>query len=701
MTALLRLAGNLHAGSRRAAAAVVRLASDGWRAGVPYLLLAAVAAVGFVVVYAFRPLTIEFMHSTYDDALYIRLGMSIAEGLWLGPYDQLTLAKGPGYPVFLALNSWLGLPVSVGQALFHCLGAAVLAWSVVRLTGSRLLGLLLFVVLLWNPWFVTRRITREGIYTAQSMLFAGLALYALFVARSLRSGVIAGALAGIVLGWFWLTREEGLLIVPVIVLLLAAAWWLRRLRSLPARPLVAIVLVAGMGFVAVHAAFRTMNFLYYKSFAGVDMRERNFVAALGAIQSVRVGEEKIFVPMTRAARERVYEVSPTFASLRNYFDPPTGSPWSQGCDWWHWTCGEIGSGWFLWALRAAAAVNGHYRTPEMASKFFGTLAAEVNAACDAGKLRCERSWLPYMPSMNSAQLAWWPRELYRGWSMMGSAPPPDGGGSAGDAISMQKALKFLNYPVHMPSAGSPPLRYVFSGWYWNGRADWFQIVVSGQGGSGTLVRSGSPDLAAAFKSEAAGQQRFRLEVSCPSTCSVHFKAADGTEVPIPIDQLMKNISARHQGVHLGGGTLWFDAFDAEKPFLQEPRIVASRHTRAALSGWYARVMPPFLDWGLAAFGAALLPGLLRRRSPHVVVALTLAATLWIVVLGRLGALSLIAISSFPAVNALYMSPAIYFAPAAALCSFWALAVALRHLLLPRAAASPGAPASPEGVVLVP
>ena len=33
--------------------------------------------------------------AAHDDQLFLKLADSIVRGAWLGPYDQLTLAKGP------------------------------------------------------------------------------------------------------------------------------------------------------------------------------------------------------------------------------------------------------------------------------------------------------------------------------------------------------------------------------------------------------------------------------------------------------------------------------------------------------------------------------------------------------------------------------------------------------------------------------
>ena len=65
----------------------------------------------------------------HDDGLFLALGRSIAEGRWLGSFNQFTLMKGPGYPAFLALNHWIGTPATLSHALLHV--AAVLFFVVV------------------------------------------------------------------------------------------------------------------------------------------------------------------------------------------------------------------------------------------------------------------------------------------------------------------------------------------------------------------------------------------------------------------------------------------------------------------------------------------------------------------------------------------------------------------------------------------
>src|SRR5262245_29118192 len=79
--------------------------------------------LAYTVVSVHTPLAI-LADAVHDDALFVVLGRSLADGRWLGSFNQFTLMKGPGYPAFLALNHWLSTPVSFGHALFHCAALA-------------------------------------------------------------------------------------------------------------------------------------------------------------------------------------------------------------------------------------------------------------------------------------------------------------------------------------------------------------------------------------------------------------------------------------------------------------------------------------------------------------------------------------------------------------------------------------------------
>ena len=76
------------------------------RSALACLCLASPMLLYFFVAYH-TPIFL-FPNAPHDDGLFLALGQSLAEGKWLGSFNQFTLMKGPGYPAFLALIHWIG-----------------------------------------------------------------------------------------------------------------------------------------------------------------------------------------------------------------------------------------------------------------------------------------------------------------------------------------------------------------------------------------------------------------------------------------------------------------------------------------------------------------------------------------------------------------------------------------------------------------
>ena len=291
------------------------------------------------------PLTL-YPGAPHDDGLYMSLGRSLAEGHWLGPYNQFTLMKGPGYPAFLAAANWLGISVSLAHALFYCAASVFFVAIAHRFVKSYLISGLLLALLLGQLVPTTvyfDRILREQITGSQLLFFFAVAAGALFCVREKKGRLLFAALTGFFLGWFWLTREEGVWILPAAILLIGAAIY-RGYRSRRLRELAGTLAMVIVVFATIQLGFAAINWVAYGKFVGVDFKETNYQRALRAIDSVRSGGTKDFVSITHAAMKRVDAVSPAFASLAPYFNGP-GKGWETfTCSLYPSACGEIGSG---------------------------------------------------------------------------------------------------------------------------------------------------------------------------------------------------------------------------------------------------------------------------------------------------------------------------------------------------------------------
>ena len=81
----------------------------------------------------------------YDDWCFAKHAFFLKRFAWLGPFDDYTLIKGPGYPIFLAVVSAVHLPLTLAHQLFNAMACAVFILAVRRFIRPRsLLALLYF-----------------------------------------------------------------------------------------------------------------------------------------------------------------------------------------------------------------------------------------------------------------------------------------------------------------------------------------------------------------------------------------------------------------------------------------------------------------------------------------------------------------------------------------------------------------------------
>ena len=344
-----------------------------------------------------------------DDRLFAQLARNILRYGWLGPYNQLTLVKGPFYPLFLAVSSLSGLPFLAVQAALYGVCSIVLARVIGQLSRSRGIEFVTALALLLNPVLfelTLLRIARESVYVSLTMLVMALAIgcynrrHATPVSRMLLSGATGLALAAL-----WLTREEGVWILPP--LLLMAVIHLAGFRShghrVILRELALLGVIAGTAAIGVGSVC-IVNAWQYGVADAVEVKQTEFVAAYSALARIQQTDPRPHLNFPRSNLEQAYAVSPAAAELRSFLEGPNRAVLAQAgcgddgaiiapCD------GEYRDSWFMWALRSATAAAGHYSTAREARAFYDRLAREVNAACDDGRLACRPSSNSLLPPL--------------------------------------------------------------------------------------------------------------------------------------------------------------------------------------------------------------------------------------------------------------------------------------------------------------
>ncbi len=331
----------------------------------------------------------------FDDRLFLRQATQIAEQGWLGPYDSVLLTKGPGFALFWAWAHELGVSLVNAQNL--ALGVAAWLMVVALRQGGRgyavwwqvlALALLLFVPIGAEAGVMVRA-WRQAWWTALVVgTLAASIGFTLAPPRGWARWVWAG-LTGLGLGWAWITREEAVwLLAPIGLLVGFATWQGRRTWRMEWGSL---VLVVALPIVVVQAV-AGLNRRHLDFDGVVEFKDPAFERAYGALTRVEPHDLERRVVVTRAARERIYAVSPAFAAIREELEHGVGAAFMQVTQ---DNLGipkeeaEIGGGWFVWALRESAWNSGGAGSAAEARAFYTQLADEVEAAFARGELTGE------------------------------------------------------------------------------------------------------------------------------------------------------------------------------------------------------------------------------------------------------------------------------------------------------------------------
>jgi len=375
----------------------------------------------YLLIAAERPVAVLY-GGTHDETMYIDLAGSIVSGHWLGPYDLGIFAKGPGFPLFIAANYMTGMSIGVGQSVVFFAAVIYFSFVYARTRGGLAIFLVCVVSLLAVPVLYSepmQQVLRDFFYTAITLAYFA-ALFDLLLDKTFmpwRKAVGAGALAGLL----WLTREEGIWILPASLLIVACAI----IRTRPFRAQIfkpAVVVASAM---AVVAAVGLINLHYYGRYVINEVKDSDFQAAIGSLQRAAYPDQQPYLPVPKAARLRIYQYSPSFAKLKFFLDPDGApSPWNYGCtSGYPVPCDDIAAGWFVWAVRDAASRIGAHHDPTTAAHFYRQLSNQVDDACSAGKLTCG-PWLPpLIPYLDRSEIFALPSTMMLALETIGMRTP--------------------------------------------------------------------------------------------------------------------------------------------------------------------------------------------------------------------------------------------------------------------------------------
>lgn len=618
----------------------------------------------------------------YDDRLFLSFADSLLSGNWLGAYNNMTLSKGPFYSFWIAAVSKTGVPLLLSQHLLYIAACLVFVMAVKPLIRRPSTILLVFAALLFNPMSYSQpmmtQILREGIYPALTMLVVSCAIGLLVRAGGRPMVLVLWATGlGLTLTALLLAREEGIWMAPFLLIVVsAAAFRIWKTPSVARKNLCIVALPLALVAVII-GGVAGMNKARYGIFGVNELKSPDFLAAYGALSRVKPNVWKIAVPVPQEVRSRIYEVSPAFAELKPYLEGDLGKRWldvvenlrklyyedpefakkvrsmldNDPSGIWERALfeekREIMGGWFVWAFREAAAEAGHHSSAASASAYYRRLAEEVNAACEGGKLSClaERSTL--MPPLRKEYAALFLKMFVRGAL---SVAEFEGVNVHSDpSIGDEKSLKIFR---DITREALSPSEFQVQGWAFSPDSDLDISVLKANGKP--VIESArhlpSPDVYAyllARGEEVPNARNARFDIHFPpysGACILSLSKGGKQIKNIPLDGSVTyfdggGLRLNIETLALAGGGLKKDGTEL---------AILDR-----IGGFYQTGMPIVIALSLIGY---VLAGISAFKRGGRRVVLIISTALIVAVFTRLALLSLIHVTSFPAVLPQYLSP---------------------------------------------
>ena len=330
---------------------------------------------------------------------------------WGAEYSWTAFVRPPAYPLFIAVVHLCSIPLRIGIELMQMAGYLMLVAGLRKAGVPRLVCLVSYAAMILHPANQFNRCTMaDTFYAAILPLALGGLLLTLFTAKPAHA-----TWTGIALAVLWNTREESFLIPPMLVVFLGIALirqrsvtlsWKAAARSWlkPAGAMIGTLLL-------LNSAVGVANYRAFRSFSKSEMCSSSYEAAFKALLRIKPSAVQRFVPVSTAALETAYKVSPSLAQLKPQFEGDLGRNWQAP------TFGARGvhefGGWFMWAFREAANSHGLHKNAASANRFYRNVAKEINRACDEGRVPSRLVLSGFLDPGAIANIRYMPQSLVR------------------------------------------------------------------------------------------------------------------------------------------------------------------------------------------------------------------------------------------------------------------------------------------------
>mgnify|MGYP000892846643 CR=1 FL=1 len=355
----------------------------------------------------FVPLNILY-NAPHDDFLFYRLASSITAFEWLGDYDQLVLLKGAGFPIFLSLSNFFGIPIRVLESAFLSFASAYLITSPIFKNLTNISKIIIFIIIIFIPFQYTAldfRLLRDMIYPWLLFIVMGSAARLLFSDdRSNKSLILQSIALGLTLGFFDITREEGIWIIPSVIFLGLLLFFVT--KQVPTKNVLISTGFVFVSFASVVSFISLANFIKYDSPIRTEFRNGGFSEGYGKLYRFRSNTDVRRGSLSSEDWARLFDVIESAAPLKDYVMGPSYQGWvgtscsairsqhpwesNPNCD------DVMLNGYLMMALKDGIYGAG-FKSPKLQSYLMTNIGNEIDLYCAQNEKKCFPKAIAMMP----------------------------------------------------------------------------------------------------------------------------------------------------------------------------------------------------------------------------------------------------------------------------------------------------------------
>lgn len=358
-----------------------------------------------------------------DDQLMVHIAEKLLRLNWLGGYNHYTLAKGCFFPFFLAVGKFFHIDFISCVQIFYALSCYLFLRAIRPVICFQWTIYPFYLLMLFNPIMasseVIQRVYRNSITPAQVLLVFGGQLgfylrYQYGKKFSMKWAIVTTC--GFISLWF--SREDTIWVVPFLIVS-AVVIFLKAIihgffHNVTCKKRVQYIIILLLPFLALPACrlpITLINGVVYNSWTDNELTHGAFPKVMKALYAIDMEEPTPYTSIGREKIEKVYEISPTLASIQDSLDAVMDLYAAQsGRIEENKKCGNVENGWFFWALRDAVQLEGYYKDGRTADRFYQAIYNEIEIAFKNRKLRQKATMPsalmpPWQPGMLSSLLS--------------------------------------------------------------------------------------------------------------------------------------------------------------------------------------------------------------------------------------------------------------------------------------------------------